>query len=198
MKKLSHPLKRKIAEKKIVGFDMDGVIIDHTKTRIKLAKKRGFNLKPKETPSDILRTKIPQIERKLIQYFIYNHPATSLRSSLMPRVKNALARFKKSKISYHLISRRKDPELAIKILKLNNLWPVYFNAKNTHFVATPEEKNIKAQALNLTHYVDDEKSVLAELTNVKNRFLFDQYNVLGEGDYVRVKSWPELTKYLLN
>ncbi|MBI5421403.1 MAG: hypothetical protein HZA35_03815 [Parcubacteria group bacterium] len=42
------------------GFDMDGVIIDHTEMKMRLAKDFGFDLKPEETPADVLRTIMPR------------------------------------------------------------------------------------------------------------------------------------------
>ena len=182
--------------KKVIGLDLDGVILDHTRMRIKLAKKYGYSLQPRHTPSELLKKKVPAPYRQLIQYFIYTHPDFSQKADLIPQIRTALQFFKKSGYPVYLISRRREGHLAVDVLKKRGLWPDYFNEKNSFFVATPEEKNEKAKALGVTHYVDDEMRILAVLQNVKNKFLLDFHGVLKKGEYIRVKSWPELIKKL--
>jgi len=182
--------------KKVIGLDLDGVVLDHTRMRIKLAKKYGYDLKPAQTPSELLKKKIPAPYRQLIQYFLYTHPDVSQKADLIPQVRTALQFFKKNGYPVYLISRRREGSLAVDILKKRGLWPEYFNEKNSFFVITPEEKNEKAKALGVTHYVDDEMRVLGVLQNVKNKFLLDFHGALKKEDYVRVKSWPELIKKL--
>jgi hypothetical protein len=183
---------------KVIGFDMDGVIIDHTRSKIRLAKKRGFVLRPNQTSSDILKKKIPSPHRQIIQYYLYNHPKTALEAPVMARAKAGLDKLRKAKIPYYLISRRREPELAVKLLKSRGLWPAYFGPKNSVFVGDPATKNAKAKELGVTHYVDDEADVIAQLSGVKNKYLFDQHKVFRKGEgYTRVRSWPELLEHFL-
>ncbi|MEK7629769.1 MAG: hypothetical protein AAB432_00075 [Patescibacteria group bacterium] len=184
---------------KVIGFDMDGVIIDHTKPKIRLAKKRGFTLKTNQTPSEVMKKKVPAPHYQIIQYYLNNHPKTALNASIMAKAKVGLERLKKAKIPYFLISRRRTPEVAVKLLKIRGLWPAYFSNRNAVFVSDATAKNLKAQELGVTHYVDDETKVIAELTSVKNKFLFDQHKVFKKsGEYTRVRSWPELLDHLLS
>lgn len=180
----------------MIGLDLDGVVLDHTRMRIRLAKKYGYNLKPNQTPYEILKKKIPAPYRQLIQYYIYSHPDFSQKADLIPQIRFALQYFRKNGYPIYLISRRRNGLLAIEVLKKRGLWPEYFNEKNTFFVVTSEEKNQKAEELGITHYVDDEMRVLTALQSVKNKFLFDPHGALQKGEYVRVKSWPELIKKL--
>jgi uncharacterized HAD superfamily protein len=182
---------------KIIGLDLDGVIIDHTKMKIQLAKKRGFNLKPKDAQSEKIKSVLPLPHRRLIQYFLYSHPLLALQAPLIPMAKRGLEKIKQSKIPYFLISRRREPELAIKLLRRHSLWPRYFHPKNTFFVIHKEEKDEIAKRFGITHYVDDETEVLGKITSVKHRFLFDPYNAFRKTPYVRVANWPKLVEKIL-
>ena len=86
--------------------------------------------------------------------------------------------------------------------------PNVFERILTFFVIKPEDKNIKARELGVTHYVDDETGVLEKLVDVKNRFLFDNLGAFsaiggfasGEKNihgYTRVELWKELVEYFL-
>lgn len=180
--------------KKIIGFDMDGVIIDHTSTKLLLVKRFDLNIKKEETPSSIIRKLMPYPTYRKFQIALYDDPKFKYLSLLMPRVKTVLTQMTKSGLPYFLISRRKKPAGAVKILKYHGLWPGYFNKENTFFILALEDKNIKAAKLGITHYFDDEIRVLDKLVNVKNKFLFDHLGVFKNSGYARVKSWKEIAK----
>lgn len=184
--------------KKIIGFDLDGVIINHAPTKIKLAKKFGFKLKPEETPSEIIESVIERpILNKLLQILYYD-PKFFKTAPLMPGVKPGLLKLQKNALPFVLISRRRESISAIKALKHHGLWPKFFNEKNTFFVVKPEDKNIKAREMGVTHYTDDETGVLEKLVDVKNRFLFDNLSAFKKMDnYILVKSWKELIDHFL-
>lgn len=193
-------MKKKLTKNKntkLIGFDLDGVIVNHARLAVRLAKKRGFSLKLNQTHPELVKKHLPSPHRQLIHYFLYYHPLVSLEAPLMPRAKTALDRLKADKIPYFLISKRRRPELAVKLLKLRGLWPSYFSNKNTCFVSRPEDKNAKAKELGVTHFIDNETGIISQMASVKNRFLFDPYNTLGRGNYIKVKSWPELLEHLL-
>lgn len=178
---------------------MDGVIINHIPNKIKLAKDLGFEITDKQTPSEILRTLIPTKPYRELQAILYDHPEIGLSAPLMPGVEKVLARIKKEKIPYFLISRRKNrenPNTAIRLLKKHGLWPKYFNATNTHFVVEVQDKETKAKELGITHYVDDERKVLGALVSVENKFLFDSLGAFPESEYPRVISWEDISNLL--
>lgn len=189
---------QKTVDKKIIGFDMDGVIIDHTENKIIVARRFGIELAFQETPSDIMRKKIETELRRKIQRTIYDDPYIALSPPLMDGALEGIAFVKKNQIPYFVISRRKNPAIAVELLQIRGLWPEYFDQSNTFFVLEPEEKNEKAQELGITHYIDDELKVLDALTDIPNKFLFDQHDVFPSADhYARVSSWGELLVYLL-
>lgn len=181
-----------------IGFDLDGVVIDHTKTKLYLATKLGWELKPQQTPSEVIKKIIPPAPLKKLRRSLYDDPKIAFRSSLMPDVKTTLAKIREMKVPYVLISRRQQPTTAITLLELRGLWPKFFNMRNTFFVQEDKDKNMKAVELGVTHYVDDKVEVLETLVDIKNKFLFDKFGVFkGVDSYIRVKSWPELTNHFL-
>lgn len=188
----------KINSTKIIGLDMDGVIIDHTKSRIDLARRFGIKLKAEETHPEIIKTIIDKPILDKIKDILYHEPDFTSFSPLMIGAKIALKKIKKQKLPFFLISRRIEPEVAVKTLKFYNLWPEFFNNKNTFFVAEAEDKNIKAKELGITHYIDDELEIIKKLLDVKNKFLFDYLNIFNDSkNYKRVNSWEKLTEHIL-
>jgi hypothetical protein len=181
---------------KLIGFDMDGVLIDHTGIRIELARRYGIELAPKDTPSDILRTVIPNEERWAIQNAIYNDPAMALEAPLMAGAEKGLEILSSAGIPFVLISRRKDPQLAIRLMEARGIWPRYFNERNTTFVITPEDKDRRSTELGITHYVDDEMKVLAALTTVPHKILFDPHGAHTDIPYILAGDWGALMDIL--
>ncbi len=184
-------------DKKIIGFDMDGVILDNYDVKLKLAKRFGFDLKLGHTPSEILKTMMPHIVWEEIQKLLYDNSEIALSVPLMKGIKATLSALDEKKIPYFLISRRKIPEVAINILKKHKLWPKHFHGNNSFFVNEPRDKNNQAIKLGLTHYIDDELKVINVLSDVPNRYLFDPFNAFDKADnYTKLKSWSEFKKYI--
>jgi len=183
-------------DKKVIGFDMDGVILDHTETKLLLAKKFKLQIKRAQTPSDMIKPLIPQAIYSKFKFNLNDDPKFRHLSLLMPGAKEVLEKIIRSGMPYFLVSRRKKPLIAIKILKYHGLWPKYFNKKNTFFVITPEDKNAKAKELGITHYFDDQQTVLDKLISVKSKFLFDALDVFKNSGYARVRSWKEVAKLI--
>jgi hypothetical protein len=181
-----------IADTVLLGLDMDGVIIDHTESKIALAKDIGFDITAKETPSDILRKIIPEEFLSAFWDTLYNKDATALSAPLMLGIEDALENLDQRGVPYVLISRRKDPLIAERLLKARGLWPRFFSADNAFFVKEIEDKNTMAQALGVTHYIDDEINVLEALHDVKNRYLFDPHAIFpASTNYSKFSNWIE-------
>ncbi|MBI5152922.1 MAG: hypothetical protein HZA36_00450 [Parcubacteria group bacterium] len=179
------------------GFDMDGVIIDHTEMKMRLAKELGFDLKPEETPAEVIRNIIPGDQLDILKRRLYDDPITGLLSGVMPGAKEALREITASQTPLFLISRRKNPTMAIELLRVHGLWPTFFNEGNAFFVNEPKEKNERARHLGVTHYTDDERDVL-RVVEVSHSFLFDHLGVFKEDEaYVHVQTWPSLLSFLL-
>ncbi|OGM99311.1 MAG: hypothetical protein A2817_00475 [Candidatus Yanofskybacteria bacterium RIFCSPHIGHO2_01_FULL_39_8b] len=184
-------------KKPVIGFDMDGVILDNADAKIKIAKKHGFEIKLHHTPTEIIRTVLPQIILEKLQKVLYGDHPIAMSTPLMRGVRTVLAEVKRRKILYFLISRRKIPEVAVKLLKKRAIWPDYFNFENSFFVAEPVDKDKKAAELGITHYIDDEQKIINILSSVPNKFLFDRFNVFKKTDYyIKIKSWSEFKKHI--
>ena len=184
---------------KIIGFDMDGVVVDINPLKFKVLKKLGWKLKIANMPVEIITKILTPKVLESMRGALYFKKAIAMRTKLMPGLCDLLDQLRKVKTQYFLISRRAEPEIAKELLLARGLWPKYFNELNAFFVITPEDKNIKAKELGVTHYVDDETKVLAVLADVPNKFLFDDLNVFPSSEnYTKVSSHKELERYLFN
>ena len=180
----------------MVGFDLDGVIIDHTENKIHLASERGFHLDPKETASDTMRRKLPVDVYADIQHHLYADIPVPKEPPLMNGALSALAVLKGFGVPFVLISQRRNPEAAIMLLERHHVTPQYFTPDKLFFVDEPEDKNTKAREAGVTHFVDDEIRVLSVLSDVSCRILFDPhgaYPFLKE--YRRIGSFTDLISF---
>jgi hypothetical protein len=177
----------------IIGFDLDGVIIDHTENKLLFAKRLGIPLRPEETPSDIIARVLPHDVHGRLQSFLYDDPHIALSPPLYGGAPEGLRMLKEAGTPYFLISRRKEgTNFAIDLLKKRGLWPFLFNEENIFFVREKKDKDLKAAELGISVYVDDQPSVLAELASVPHKFLFDPLRVHEQHkQYIRTHSWGE-------
>ncbi|MFA5987358.1 MAG: hypothetical protein WC797_01760 [Candidatus Paceibacterota bacterium] len=182
---------------KIIGFDMDGVLVDHSTNRVRLAAELGYNIALEQTPSEIFRTLVPDDIGRGIQIKLYDDRSIALTPPLIVGCEDGLYTIKNSGAKIFLISRRKNPAVAIELLQIRGLWPKFFNEGNTFFVSKPEDKNKKAIELGITYYVDDETRVLEALNSVENRFLFDPFDVFADSTFTRYSKWPDLVRGLI-
>ena len=97
-----------MSQHKIIGFDMDGVIIDHTDLKILLAKDRGFQINRTEAQSDVVEKIIPFEKWREIQMALYDDRRFALSQPLMSGIQLILGVLKKKGIPYFMISRRKN------------------------------------------------------------------------------------------
>lgn len=177
----------------ILGFDLDGVLLDHTANKLSVAAGYGIQLAPEQTPSGIFQSHIPQPLKEDVELALYHNISLGRTAPIMPGAFEFLEHVHRAGIPYVLISRRQNIPVTIAMLRYHGLWPRYFNEENTHFVAEKLAKNVKASQLGVTHYIDDEVKVLNMLSAVPYKFLFDMHNILPDGpDYVRARSWSEL------
>ena len=190
--------RKPVNKKTIVGLDLDGVVLDHSKNKVELAKQIGVNLALSDTPSDIMCTKIEHTAYRELQAKLYDDIKFARKTPLMVGAKNGLHYLKSIGMPFVLITRRKTSDCALISLKFHGLWPDYFDNTNAFFVVEKKDKDAKAKALGVTHFVDDEWSVIEELKSVPQKFLFDPLLAYGnlEGDFYKVQSWEELLSHL--
>ncbi len=187
-----------IPKKLVIGFDMDGVIINNYRNKISLAKKFGFDLKLEDTPAERFHAVVPEVILNQMRPLLYDDPETALKAETVQGAIDGLKRIRESGIPYFLISRRRNWAMAVRSLEHHDLWPRFFNQKNTFFVFEPEDKDERAKALGINLYIDDQPTVLEKLVSVENRILFDQFNLFGRPNFPhkKVSSWEELLPHI--
>ena len=181
----------------IVGFDLDGVIIDHTQNKIRIASRYGITLRPEETHAEVMAQHFtPEIYQE-IKAQLYNSTPEALDAPLMEGAYDTLARLREDGVPYFLVSMQKNPMHASHLLLERGLWGNVFTPENTFFAKNKEEKHEIARGLGVTHFIDDEPSVLACMTTIPNRILFDARSLFPDTKGVlRVKNWSEVSTIL--
>ncbi len=177
----------------VVGFDMDGVLLDHTANKVAIAREMGLTVLPEATHSEEIRSIFKDIEdyRRFQGLLYYDHPI-ALTVPLMPDVTVVLDRLVVDGTPFVLVSRRRDSEAAIRILKTQGLWGKYFSDKNAAFVPSVAEKVARAQSFGVTRYIDDERKVIRAMEGIiAEPVLFDQHDRFGDTPHTRVRSWME-------
>src|SRR3989344_3413265 len=81
-----------------IGFDMDGVLLDNTDSKIRVAKRFGLKIKLDHTPSEILKTLMPQVVWEEFQNMLYDHPKFAYSTPLMRGTRAILAKLVRKKI----------------------------------------------------------------------------------------------------
>jgi len=179
-----------------IGLDLDGVIIDHTNNKIRLAKKYGYFLKPAQTSSESLKKLLPAKIKSFIDYGIYGK--IGLSSKPMEGARETLKKITKAFSVPYVISRRYKKQIAIQWLKKNNFFPP-LPRNQILFVKSDLKKNNPCKKLGIDVYLDDKIKVLDNLTSVKYRVLFDPYGHHYKNppkNIKVVKTWEEFYKYL--
>lgn len=72
-------------KKMFIGIDLDGVVVNHARSRIRFAALHGFPVAPEETPSEIIKTFLPEPVLLRLQHALYNDPDTNLRGTAYAR-----------------------------------------------------------------------------------------------------------------
>ncbi len=176
-----------------IGLDLDGVIIDHTKNKIKKAKELGHIIKAEEISSERLKKLIPPEDYRVIQKFIYNKGTPTAEP-----MKGALQAIKSLKENYHIviISRRAEEmrKTALEWLKKHGFLN-YIKRKDIYFADKDSDKNVVAKRLKVHIYIDDKLSVLESLKSVPNRILFDPYNCfqIKNKEIKKIESWQRFS-----
>lgn len=181
-----------------IGLDLDGVILDFSETKKRIAEELGFSIALAETPTEIIERKITPAIYNEMQVKLYTDVDIAQNLPLIAGAREGIHNIKSRGMPYFIISRRRTPEIAVASLKLHGLWPTYFTNKNSFFVIEKRDKDTKSMELGVNTFLDDEPSVLAELTSVSNRFLLDPFGVynLDNTNIKKVSTWPEFIKHL--
>ncbi len=184
-----------------IGLDLDGVIIDHTLNKIKLAKKFGYFLNPSQTSSEIMEKIVPLEVKRFIQKSIYGRVGLSSRQ--MKNSKKMLQKIVETFSVPYIISRRdykfNQRKFALQWLKKNRFFPSLKRNRILFAKSEPLKNNI-CKKLNINIYLDDKIKVLNKLFSVKHKILFDPYGHHYKNPPKSIKvvrNWEEFYKHLL-
>ncbi len=183
---------------RVVGFDLDGVIIDHTDNKIALARSFGVALTPNQTHSEILPRHMERSDYLELQNQLYDGTGIALSAPLLRGARETLVMLRERAIPFVLISRRRNPEHAIALLTARGLWGDLFTPQNTFFVESPEAKNVVGVREGVTHFFDDERRVLRAMPDISSRFLVDSFHLFDdEAEFPRMHDWGMIQDVLI-
>ena len=173
-----------------IGLDLDGVIIDHTQSKIKTARCLGFKIKPQETQSEMIRNIIPIEKYKKLQKVIYGR--MTLDAPPTPLVLKTLKRLSKD-YEVFIISRRGKRWVSsargwLRKYKIFKIIP----KKNIVFVEKEGDKNFWCQKLKIKVFIDDKLKVLKTLSFVPHPIFYNLHQVSINKKFLEIKSWKEL------
>jgi hypothetical protein len=181
-----------------LGFDLDGVIIDHTANKLMLAQRYGVLLTPEQSHAEHMSTYFTPEVFAEIREALYNEAPPALTAPLVQGAFRGLAVLRGAGVPYALISLRRDPIAAKRLLELRGLWGELFSDENVIFVRSGQEKYAAAQSLGVTHFTDDEPNILDIMSTIPHRILFDIHDQFSNrDDLTRVRNWEELTARVL-
>ena len=180
-------------QNKIIGFDLDGTILDHTDNKLRLAQNYGYSLVAEQTPSGVIGRFLTPTDMRKVSDRLYGNITDGRHSKLMPGVVEALLRLEEQHLPYFLLSRRQS-EIAVVLLEHFGLWPKFFGPTNTAFVETMPDKAPYAKEFGITHFLDDHISTLVgPLGFIPHKYLFDPYKLLpSSASFQKVSSWDEI------
>lgn len=169
-----------------LGFDLDDVIIDHTKNKQKVAKRLGFLLEPKNTAVPRLGKLIPKKIYRALRDKTYG--SLSLSAPSVPGVKKIIKFLEKKGHQIIIVSRRypENRKVALDWLEKEHL-----NHLPTFFVDSDEDKLKLARKNRLEAYIDNDPRIVTLFQNqIPFPVLFDRFNVAKESSFkgLKVKS----------
>lgn len=166
-----------------IGLDLDGVIIDHTENKLRLAAERGLELESWQTNANVMGEFVsPEIYRE-IRDLAY-HEATLAASP----VTGALAAIAGLDLELFIISARRLPSVryAQSWLDEHRVYD-HIPAERIFFCGDELEKRQHCQRLGLQAYLDDKINVLRQLPITVRRALLDSHDIAG-----RLRSQDEI------
>jgi len=181
-----------------IGFDFDGVIVDHSQTKIRKVKEIfGLKIEPGQTPGYCLRRMIGQDNYRQIQKYIYG-PGTS-QGKVMKGAVSALKELKNLGCKMFIVSRRQPAFRPGALAWIEKNIPGIFNKSQIFFVKRDEDKDRILKKLNVKIYLDDKVSVLRKLASVSKKYLYDQYNLKDNfnlKDITPADSWRQFLEHI--
>lgn len=184
-----------------IGIDLDGVIIDHTENKIRLAREFGFNIKPEQTPGNRFKKIVGEDNYRKIQKALYGLSTESARP--MDGALDCLSEFIANGYKLFIISARgrEDQSQIYGWNWINRYLLNILDKKQIFFVEQENQKEIVCRDLKIDIYLDDKVDVLESLICVPRRYLFDPYQIRNDYDLKNIQavsSWQEFSMVVKN
>ena len=186
-------------QKSALGFDLDGVIIDHTSNKLHKARELGYQLEPHDTASAVMKSRMALPHYREVQKHIYGPQTITA-----PAIEGALETIEKLAFfcDLYIISRRDITsgmeQSAQAWLKKHGILE-HTAEKQIFFV--PHDivgaKDEVARKFGIRVYLDDQLKILHELPSVAVRILFDPFWAeTAPHPFLTIKKWQELPAIL--
>jgi hypothetical protein len=183
-----------MTQPKRIGLDFDGVIVDHSANKLKLAEGLGCRLEHWQTNTNVMKRFLRPETYEAIQDCLY-YEFTPLADPMDGALEN-IARLVAAGIEPHIISARDDRSRPfamewIQKYRLTDMIP----PERLHFVGSGDDKRALVESLGISSFLDDKMAVLAHLPETTRRYLFDQHDIAKQidlaGSDAVVRTWKE-------
>ncbi len=174
-----------------IGCDLDGVIIDHRKNQRQLLLKRGFDIGEDKISKDLIESLLGPVDLERFKTELYD--GMGLTAGEIKGAKEAVAHLA-SRHDFRIISKRKNPELAIQWLGEHGFNRV-LDQSRMHFVSENRDKDGVCREFKVELHIDDLPEVLEKLTAPQHKILFGASGPHPAATAV-VENWDELLKYI--
>lgn len=187
---------KRVVKYKNIGIDLDGVIIDHTENKIRLARELGFDIKPEQTPGHRLRKIVGEENYQKIRKLLYG-PLTES-APLMDGALNYLTQLAANNYKLFIISARFRENQPVAWNWINHYLSNIFDKHQILFVEQEKQKDLVCRNLKIDVYLDDKVDVLKNLISVPWLCLFDRYQIRNDFNLKNiypVSSWLEFYEF---
>ncbi|MBU0625243.1 hypothetical protein KKF05_02775 [Patescibacteria group bacterium] len=179
-----------------IGLDFDGVIVDHSEHKIRLAADLGYRFEPWQTNTNVMAHLVPEEQYRNIQDIIYTHLTLQA-----PPVVESLEHIRKLGGELYILSARRQAAVrfAQDWLQQHGVYDV-IPAQRIHFCGKSNEKGDYCRRLGIELFLDDKLAVLKVLDPQVKKYLFDSHGAAAkfglEHSYNIVSGWQEFASEL--
>lgn len=173
-----------------IGLDLDGVIVDHTIHKMRVAKSFGFVVRKNQTHEAILKQLMPEEKYRALQAKVYG--SMSLGAKPVPSAKATIRKIARRGHKLFIVSRRGEhAREALSWLSRHRVLDSVSRG-NVTFVNEDAGKADVVKKLNIEIFLDDKPSVLDHLTAITHPVFFNNFRVhINSARYREVHSWEE-------
>jgi 5'(3')-deoxyribonucleotidase len=179
-----------------IGLDFDGVIIDHSSHKVRLAADFGYIIEPWQTNTNVMKRFVPEPYYSNLSEIIY-----SFLTPKAPPIVGSLDYISKLDGELYIISarRRNNIRFAQEWLSLHHIYDL-IPAERVFFCGNSNEKSDCCRQLKIDIILDDKLGVLDVLDTNVRKILFDDHGVSKRCEfqhgYETVSSWRDFFKIL--